>query len=193
MRGSTSGTLLPLAMKVNRSSTNEAGGSAPVEDVEGALRFKTASPLDKRPFWVALKARSAGNARGHGWGSVACGVCGVICIAKWQVLSMHARGMYAGCGQGCVGLLLRTFGSVCDDEIDDRAVAQAADVAHAHLLARWDPGEQGGPAALAAQVAVDEARIVQVGLNVLEQLAVGAVAADARHERGPRRGRGNGW
>ena len=82
VRGSTSGTLLPLAMKVNRSSTNEAGGSAPVEDVEGALRFKTASPLDKRPFWVALKARSAGNARGHGWGSVACGViCGAKCSA----------------------------------------------------------------------------------------------------------------
>lgn len=111
----------------------------------------------------------------------------------WYVLSMRACGMYAGCGQGCVGFLLRTFGSVCDDEIDDSAVAQAGDVAHAHLLARWDPGEQGGSAALAAQVAVDEARFVQVGLNVLEQLAVGVVAADARHERGPRWGRGNGW
>ena len=124
------------------------------------------------------------------------GIGGVRCMRcdmYREVLSMHARGMYAGCGQGCVGLLLRTFGSVCDDEIDDRAVAQAADVAHAHLLARWDPREQGGSATLAAQVAVDEARIVQVGLNVLEQLAVGAVAADARHERGPRRGRGNGW
>ena len=67
MRGSTTGTLLPLAMKVNRSSTNEAGARAPVEDAEGALRLnapKTLSPLGRRPIWVALKARSAGKARG---------------------------------------------------------------------------------------------------------------------------------
>ena len=138
---------------------------------------------------MALKARSAGNARGGTcWGERSGEACGV--VRAQHACVRDVRGVWAGM---CGVAVLRTFGSVCDDEIDDSAVAQAGDVAHAHLLARWDPGEQGGSAALAAQVAVDEARFVQVGLNVLEQLAVGVVAADARHERGPRWGRGNGW